>query len=226
MMDAVTLESKEIIALGDFNMDLLKVQKHWNQTISLFNLHQLIYSPTRVAPHSETLIDHVYVSDKNNVLEACVPVFNCSDHYPICVTWSKKGVKIPKPGHKTITYRCFTNFHEHDFLCDLTNSNLSSVFNIRDPDQALEVWIQTFTHIYDKHAPLKTIRVRHVHKPPWYTKELQEAGYLRDLLKKHGYEEESKILRNAINSQAQREKAILSKSHIFKSEAQTSLASN
>ena len=50
------------------------------------------------------------------------------------------------------------------------------------------------------------MRVRHDAKPAWYTKELQEAGYLRDMLKQHGYEEESRKLRNAINSQKRRGK--------------------
>ena len=44
-------------------------------------------------------------------------------------------------------------------------------------------------------------RVRSVPKPKWFTKELQEAIYLRDFLKKHGQHEESNKLRNAINSQ-------------------------
>ena len=37
-------------------------------------------------------------------------------------------------------------------------------------------------------------------KPKWFSKELQEAIYLRDFLKSHGQHEESKKLRNAINS--------------------------
>ena len=37
-------------------------------------------------------------------------------------------------------------------------------------------------------------------KPKWFSKELQEAIYLRDFLKRHGQHEETKKLRNAINS--------------------------
>ena len=206
MIETALLESKEIILLGDFNIDLLKTNNQWTQMINSYNLHQLIQSPTRVTPNSQTIIDHIYVSNKNNVIETCVPVFNSSDHYPVCVTWSKKGIKIPKPGHKTITYRSFSKFDEQLFLLDLNNSKLPSVFNITDPDLAIESWINIFTDIYDKHAPLKIIRVKHDPKPPWLTKDLQEACHLRDLLKENGHHEESKKLRNAINSQKRKEK--------------------
>ena len=190
MMEAVLLESKEIILLGDFNIDLMKTNNQWNQQIDSYNLHQLIQSPTRVTQNSQTIIDHIYVTNKRNVIETSVPVFNCSDHYPVCITWSKKGVKIPKPGHKIITYRSFSKFDEQLFLLDLNNSKLPSVFNITDPDLAIESWISIFTDIYNKHAPLKIIRVKHVPKPPWLTKDLEEACHLRDFLKEHGYHEE------------------------------------
>ena len=93
MMDAVWLESKEIISMGDFNIDLSKTNKPWTDVFSLFNLSQTVSSPTRVTPSSKTLIDHIYSTDIAHVLETCVPVIGVSDHYPICCTWSKKRCK-------------------------------------------------------------------------------------------------------------------------------------
>ena len=75
------------------------------------------------------------------------------------------------------------------------------VYNMTEPTEALVFWLDTFNTIYDKHAPYKQKRVKSVPKPKWFTKELQEAIYLRDFLKKHGQHEQSKKLRNAINSQ-------------------------
>ena len=54
MVDSVWLESKEIILMGDFNIDLSKANKSWTETFSLFNLSQIIDSPTRVTPSSRT----------------------------------------------------------------------------------------------------------------------------------------------------------------------------
>lgn len=200
MMDTVTLHQKEIILMGDFNIDLLRPHKKWNQTYDLHNLHQLIDKPTRVTPTSKTLIDHIYVTDKQNIIEACVPIFGCSDHFPVCVTWSRKGVKIPKIGHKTITYRSFTHFNADHFKLAILNSTLCNVFQIRDPDKALDYWIDTFTSILDQHAPLKTKRVRHTVKPKWLTAEIQAAIHHRDYLLKSGQRDEYKKERNKITS--------------------------
>ena len=93
MMDAVCLEAKEIILLGDFNISLLKPHIKWNQLYENFNLHQLIDNPTRITTNSETLIDHIYVTTKQNIAEVCSPVCGCSDHLPICITWFKKRCK-------------------------------------------------------------------------------------------------------------------------------------
>ena len=111
MMDRVAFQSKEIILLGDFNIDLKKTTK--NKQIPCLkitlthNLHQLVESLPRVTQNSKTLIDHIYVSKSWNTTETCVPISNKSDHYPVCLTWTKKGAKIPRIGHKTIKYHCF-----------------------------------------------------------------------------------------------------------------------
>ena len=100
-MDSIWLES---ILMGDFNIDLSKASKSWTETFSLFNLSQIIDSPTRVTPSSRTLIDHIYSSTPSHIQEICVPELGVRDNYPVCCTWSKKGVKIPKLGHTLLTY--------------------------------------------------------------------------------------------------------------------------
>ena len=202
MMDRVTFETKEIILLGDFNLDLKKTNKQtkkkkkkkknprWKNSFDSYNLHQIVKSPTRVKQNSKTLIDHIYVSESRNIIETCVPTSNISYHYPVCLTWNKTGAKIPKIGHKTMKYRCFSNFNEQLFLNDLSLSPMAMVYNMTEPTEALDFWLDIFNTIYNRHAPYKQKWVKSVPKPKWFTKELQEAIYLRDFLKKHGQHEE------------------------------------
>ena len=75
------------------------------------------------------------------------------------------------------------------------------VYNITEPVETLYFWLDTFNTIYDKQTPNKQKRVKSVPKPKWFTKELQEAIYLRDFFKRDGQHEESNKLRNAIDSQ-------------------------
>ena len=126
-------ESKELILLGDFNIHLQKSNSQWTYNLDTYNLHQLILLPTRVTQNPVTLIDHIHVSETRHAIETCVPISNISDHYPKCVTWSRKGVKIPKTSHEVIRYRCFTSCNEQLFLQDLLSSPLSTVYNKNRP---------------------------------------------------------------------------------------------
>lgn len=153
MMDAVIFESKEVILLGDFNINLTLSGTRWSHSYVPYGLEQIIDRPTRITDTTATLIDHIYVNTKSNIKDTCSVQTGCSDHSAICLTWKKKGVKIPKPGHKEIVYRCFTHFDEIAFIKDLINSNLDYVYQMRDPNDAVDYWIHTFIYIYDKHAP-------------------------------------------------------------------------
>ena len=75
------MEGKEIILLGDLNIDLLRQNAPWTNMINMYHLRQVITRPTRVTASSESLIDHIYVTDVNNVIEHCVPASACSDPF-------------------------------------------------------------------------------------------------------------------------------------------------
>ena len=202
MIDAVCLETKEIILLGDFNINFLKLHIKRNQLYEKFYLHQLIDKPTRITMNSETLIDHIYVTTKLNIAEVCSPVCGCNDYFPICSTWfkKKKNVKVRNAAHKEIQYRCFSHFHKDAFFLDLVRSQLSQVYQYTDPDEALEIWYKTFSSVYNKHFPFMTKRAKYTRKPPWLSKEIEEAFTKRDRLLKAREHEEFKKQRNKVTS--------------------------
>ena len=101
MVDSVWLESKEIILTGNFNIDLSKANKSWTETCSLFNLSQIIDSPTRVTPSSRTLIDHIYSSTPSHIQEVCVPVLGAVTIIPFAVPGQRKALKYPNRAHIT-----------------------------------------------------------------------------------------------------------------------------
>ena len=105
-----------VVLLGDFNTDMQKCNPAWDSTISLFGLNQMITSPTRITPHSSTLIDHIYTSDTSIVSNILVPATGISDHFPVCCTLSVKTVKPVLNDHSSIVYRCFKQFDERGFF--------------------------------------------------------------------------------------------------------------
>lgn len=202
MMDDLLISqvSDEIILMGDFNIDLMKFTNAWTNIYESFNLTQLIDKPTRITSTSATLIDHIYASSTNNIIELCSPTFGCSDHLPICFTWAKRGIKVPQNYHKIINYRSFSCFDKDLFLFDLMNSCLPSVYQFTNPDEALEVWYHNFLNVYNKHAPFKTKRVKNYPQKPWMTQSIAIEISQRDELLDKGNQEEFKTQRNKVNS--------------------------
>ena len=88
--------------------------------------------------------------------------------------------------------------NQQDFLFDLQNSGLGYVYQIRNPDEAVELWTQTFISVYKKQAPFLKKTVKQVTKPPWITREIDEEIYYRGLFLKSGKGELFKTQRNEV----------------------------
>ena len=80
--EIASLDSQtELIMLGDFNTDLFKnVPQHWTDMVELYNLTQLIKTPTRISDKSQTLLDHIHTNKPENVCADNVPVYAIYDH--------------------------------------------------------------------------------------------------------------------------------------------------
>ena len=75
----------EIIVGGDFNIDLLQKKKSNLSTIfSDAGFTQIIKMATRVNNNTSTLIDHIYTTHPNRIVQSFVPVHGMSDHFPVC----------------------------------------------------------------------------------------------------------------------------------------------
>ena len=103
------VEDKNIIILGDFNIDLLK--KHPRQESSLtvtenYELSQLITKYTRITQKTNSLIDHIYVSEGTDVKHSDVLPWAISDHFPVYLILDKLKVeKQSNKKHIEISYR-------------------------------------------------------------------------------------------------------------------------
>ena len=105
ILEQIYIENKEIVLLGDFNINLLEhnnLSQNWIQITGAVNLMQLVKAPTRVTDRSATLIDHAYSNREENIVDVFVPNFAISDHYPVCITLK---VSQSESIHRTITYR-------------------------------------------------------------------------------------------------------------------------
>ena len=107
MLREVDDEQKEILMLGDFNINFAdkKEYKSLYNITSKYQLVEIIDSVTR--PASSTIIDHIYTSRDELVLELGVLKISLSDHLPIFITRKINSLNL-KQRHSllTIKYRC------------------------------------------------------------------------------------------------------------------------
>ncbi|VDI61719.1 Hypothetical predicted protein [Mytilus galloprovincialis] len=178
----------EIIIMGDINIDYAQgcSNNKWSHMIQCHGLTQLIDNPTRVTYKSKKIIDHIYTNKFDNIIETFVPYLALSDHYPVCLTRKTNVKEIPDSSHKIITYRCFKKFNEENFIKELQCKPFNNVIEEHDTDKALNIWYSLFNNVLNKHAPIKTKRVKNVQRPEWLTPEILTARQNRDYYhKKH-----------------------------------------
>ena len=149
--------------------------------VEIHDLQQVIDQPTRVTAYSSTLIDHLYVSNTDHLSDVTVPCIAISDHYPICFTRTTFKKTIKRKDHQTIQYRCFKTFSDEIFLREL--SNALQTFNVtqNNSEKNLASWTQIFMTILNKHAPLKTKRVKRNNQPGWMNDDIKVAITQRDI---------------------------------------------
>ena len=200
MLDNANATGRNVLLLGDFNIDMLKRNSAWDSTTALFGLSQLVNTPTRVTASTSTLIDHIYTTNIHLVQHVWVPNVGISDHFPVLCSLKSKLIKRKKLEHTYLTYRSFKHFHPEAFCHDLQQASFHEVLNHTDPNNALQLWYHLFLAILNKHAPVKKKRVRHPLLPPWLTKEVIKAMSIRDNLRKNKDLAAFKKQRNVVKS--------------------------
>ena len=198
MMDKIP-DGCDVILLGDFNFDLFNIQNSWMTVIAMLGLSQLITDFTRVTNKTQTLIDHIYTNNAVKVVNPTVIQSSISDHYVIFCTYHTKLPKQPKNSHDFVQYRSFKNFNETLFLHDISCSPFNIIYETLDPDKAFDLLHMLLTVVIDKHAPLRTKRVKHSDLPPWITAELVSTMILRDNFKRNKDDENYKKTKNQVS---------------------------
>jgi len=198
MMDKVNKRNFNTILLGDFNINMLVTQPQWSHTTEMLGLTQLIQEATRITSRTSTLLDHIYTNNKSMVLNVLTSNICVSDHKPIICTWRCKIPKMAPKGHTCITYRCFKRFDKSAFLFDLSLAKFDLVSNCVDPEEAALLFVRTLLSVVDKHAPIRTKRVKYATIPIWMTNEIKDTMRLRDHMKKTKQFESYKKLRNTV----------------------------
>ena len=125
---------------------------------------------------SATCIDHIYT----NIPECCTkPVCRSvgfSDHNIIAIT---RKTKIPKCKVNVINKRMFKKFIPESFLADVGDIDWTDVYASEEPEASLNIFMESFMKIVDKHAPMRKCIVK-ARPAPWLNETLKSLMKDRD----------------------------------------------
>lgn len=130
-------------------------------------------TPTRVTRCSATLLDHVFVTHPERIIETLVPIDGLSDHYPICFVHKARVPKSPKSHNDTVKYQSFKNLDKDRSVYDLNNAPWSLLDIFENVDDKLDTWELT------QHTPIVEKRVKRKKLPPWVNGTIMEPSSQR-----------------------------------------------
>ena len=149
-------QNKEVILLGDFNIDLLKCDS--NKNVSDFldiiystNIVPNITSATRLTSRNQTLIDKIFRSIINDDCIAGNLISPISDHHAQILIIPNYTIK--QNSKKDLYKRNFKHFSPKKFIADLENYE-------GNVDKSFQNFSDKITDILDKHVPITKLSLK------------------------------------------------------------------
>ena len=168
LLEEITTKEKTIFLLGDFNIDLMKIDCDSNtsyffdsMTSKLFVPH--IIHPTRITSTTRTLIDNIY-SNSTNFLQGISGniTISISDHLAqfLIIPQNTEKIKTFKNFYK----RDFKHFDRENFILDLLDIEWDNVLDMENnnPSQSYKNFESTVNPIVDKYIPNKKLSRKEV----------------------------------------------------------------
>lgn len=172
------------LILGDFNTCLLKKDARSAKLLSLvssLNMNILPLNATHHSPHCvPSLLDLILVSDPDRV--GTYGQLSASFSYHDLIFLSYK-IQRPKRKPKFVFLRSFKNIDIERLNLDAGKINWSSVLSATDLDIKISNFNNIIINLFDIHAPLRRIKVKHF-PAPWLTNSIKLLMSKRDKAKR------------------------------------------
>ena len=155
-------ENKNLVLLGDFNIDLLTCDTEISHSkfLDVLGAYQILPSitlPTRITDTSSTLIDNIFTSPLNCSSVSGNLTVSISDHLPQFLILNTDCSSKYKP--ELPFRRDWSNFDGVSFKEEFENVDWKGLLDIEggNVDSSFDSFLTQFNSLYDKHVPLKQI---------------------------------------------------------------------
>ena len=172
------------IIMGDFNTCLIKNDVRAKRLLNIINSSNLNTLPSKATHYfpncSPSLLDLSFVSSLHHVeSHGQFPAEGFSYHDLIYLSYK---IRPPKLRPTVVMRRSFKNFKNDLFLKELNSIDWNSIFNVGTIDEKLELFNSLLTELFDKHAPFRPIKLKHL-PAPWLTQEIRALMLKRNRAK-------------------------------------------
>lgn len=177
IVSSLSTTTDEILITGDFNINLFNLNNPLTTSFESYNLFQVINEPTRITNTTSTLLDPIFVSNPELVLsQGTISVDTFSDHRMVFCNLRIEKSRIEP---RMVKFRSFRAFNVNAFLRDLNALPLCRIVEANHIDDKVEIFNALVLGIFDKHAPIKEVRITKP-KAPWMSENLKEFMRQRD----------------------------------------------
>ncbi len=191
IMQKISLEKKQCVLMGDFNVDLLKAEIKNDANLFYNNLSSHFFTPYILQPtrlQSKSLIDNIFFNSLEYQSKSGNILIEISDHliqFLILEGYVRDKILPDINMYK----RDFKNFNEREFNEVVINGidwDRICAFEKNDPDFSCKNFINTFNFHLDEFAPYKKV-TKNEYKlmlKPWITKVILQKCKERDSILK------------------------------------------
>ena len=173
-LNSITRENKEIYIMGDYNIDMTKVDTlavKLKTTLFSYAFNPHIDNPTRISQTSKSLLDNIFSNNSSiNDFENGILYYDISDHLPIFIIlriYQENMKRIPNP--KPSMYRKESDDNIVLLESDLAKEKWHEVYLQTNADKAYDSFQEKLLYYYRKNIPLVKKKTRRKNKHPWIT---------------------------------------------------------
>ena len=200
LLQKISTENKNLVLMGDFNINLLNAEHDVNisnfvDILSSYSLLPHINLPTRITQHSKTLIDNIFSNLNSDFFSGNI-LAGISDHLPQFLLIDKFSKYSFVPNYQ---YRNWKKLNQEIFLKDFKDIQWNKIleFDKNDVNLSFTLLFETLDKLIEKHAPLQTLSrgSKQRTNKPWITKGIIKSMYTRNKLFQSYQREKNPILK-------------------------------
>ena len=207
LLTKMSFEKKEVMLLGDYNINLLNCDSDKNTSEFLelllsFSFLPRIMKPTRITSRSQTLIDNIFYNELHSNIVADNITTDISHHLTQFV--AIPGDWLTEIKNQEIYRRNYKTLNSDKFKKDFNKINCTNIFADKNVDDTYDSFLEETEKILNKHIPLEKVSNRQLKeqiRKPWINNDLMKRINYKNKLHKRSKTEKDLNLRKDLSNE-------------------------